>query len=255
MKPLVSICCLAYNQKDFIGEAMDSFLMQETSFLFEIIIHDDASTDGTADIIRDYESKNADIMRPIYQTENQYSKNRVYPYAPMFRAARGKYIAECDGDDFWTDPLKLAKQVVFLESAPAYSMCYHDYLMLKNGVYSEPSGELPKDYTPDEMIAFRIGGYGIGTNTKLWRNVLGPDTYKYFDNICGDYPLNVVMGMHGGCKYIPGIAPSVYRKHGNNTWSGTPDTDGRTRRMHHRLYEQICETGNQHYIELRKRFL
>lgn len=255
MKPLVSICCLAYNQQEFIGEAMDSFLMQETGFPFEIIIHDDASTDGTTEIILEYERQNADIMRPIYQKENQYSKNRVYPYLSMYRAARGKYIAECDGDDFWTDPRKLARQVEFLEKNPAYSMCYHDYVLLQNGVISKPSAEPPGDYTPDELIAFEIRGYGIATNAKVWRNLLGPDTYRYFDNVCGDYPLNVVMGMYGGCKFIPGIAPSVYRKHAHNTWSGTPDTAWRTRQMHRRLYEQISETGNDHYIALRKRFL
>ena len=101
--------------------------MQKTNFAFELLIHDDASTDGTADIIREYEAKYPDIIKPIYQTENQYSKGVGFGeiMTNVFQQAKGKYIAFCEGDDYWTDPLKLQKQVDFMEANEEYSLCFH----------------------------------------------------------------------------------------------------------------------------------
>jgi len=103
--PLVSICCLTYNHAPYIRDAIEGFLMQKTNFPVEILIHDDASTDGTADIIREYETRYPDIIKPIYQTENQYSKGVKISWEYQFSRARGKYIALCEGDDYWTDKL------------------------------------------------------------------------------------------------------------------------------------------------------
>jgi len=124
--PLVSICCITYNHVSYIMEAIDSFLMQETTFPFEILIHDDASTDGTTDIIIDYANKYPDIIRTIIQTENQYSKGGLINPRFVFPKARGKYIALCEGDDYWTDKTKLQKQVNFLENNPDYVITYTD---------------------------------------------------------------------------------------------------------------------------------
>lgn len=129
-KPLVSICCITYNHEPYIRECLDGFLMQKTDFDFEILIHDDASTDKTADIIREYELKYPEIINPIYQTENQYSKG-VRPINKFnFERAQGKYIAMCEGDDYWTDPLKLQKQVDFLDEHPEYVLSCHNYKTL-----------------------------------------------------------------------------------------------------------------------------
>ena len=100
--PLVSICCITYNHAPYIRQCLDGFMMQQTNFTFEVLIHDDASTDGTADIIREYESKYPDIIKPIYQTENQYSKGVKVSATFNFPRAKGKYIAMCEGDDYWT---------------------------------------------------------------------------------------------------------------------------------------------------------
>ena len=126
MTPLVSICCITYNHARFIRKCLDGFLIQETSFPIEILIHDDASTDGTDGIIREYADKYPDLILPLFETENQYSQgkqNKIDFY--NYRRARGKYIAYCEGDDYWTDPLKLQKQVDFMESHPDYSVCFH----------------------------------------------------------------------------------------------------------------------------------
>ena len=125
MKPLLSIICITYNHKDFIRQALEGFVMQKTNFKFEVLIHDDASTDGTADIIREYEAKYPDIIKPIYQKENQFSKGVHILKTFIYPRVLGKYVALCEGDDYWTDPNKLQKQVDFLEAHPEYSGCFH----------------------------------------------------------------------------------------------------------------------------------
>lgn len=140
MTPLVSICCITYNHARFIRKCLDGFLMQETSFPIEILIHDDASTDGTDGIIREYADKYPNLILPLFETENQYSQgkqNEIDFY--NYRRARGKYIAYCEGDDYWTDPLKLQKQVDFMESHPDYSVCFHrcKYYDVNNGVFRD----------------------------------------------------------------------------------------------------------------------
>lgn len=130
--PLVSISCITYNHEPYIAQTLDGFLMQKTSFPFEILIHDDASTDRTADIIREYEKKFPNLIKPIYQKENQYSKGFTSVSATWnFPRAKGKYIALCEGDDYWIDENKLQMQVDFLEANPEYGMCFHGAEILK----------------------------------------------------------------------------------------------------------------------------
>ncbi len=132
---LVSISCVTYNHAPFIRQCLEGFLMQKTNFSFEILIHDDASTDGTSDIIREYEERYPEIIIPIYQKENQYAKNiKVISATFNFPRARGKYIAMCEGDDYWTDPYKLQKQVDFLETNPDFNLCCHDWEVNTNGI-------------------------------------------------------------------------------------------------------------------------
>lgn len=126
MSIMVSINCITFNHEDYIEDCLKGFLSQETSFNFEILIHDDASTDRTQEIIKKYESEYPAIIKPIYQKENQYSQGKIVSFDFNFPRARGKYIAMCEGDDYWTDSNKLQKQVDFLEKNPDYSMCVHN---------------------------------------------------------------------------------------------------------------------------------
>lgn len=134
--PLVSICCITYNHAHFIRKCLDGFLMQKAPLCVphgtkmsdwcEILIHDDCSTDGTTEIIKEYAAKYPDLIFPIYEEENQYSKGKagkmdLYNY----ERAKGKFIAYCEGDDYWTEPLKLQMQVDFLESHSDYSVTFH----------------------------------------------------------------------------------------------------------------------------------
>lgn len=129
IKPLVAIQCITYNHEPYIRDALEGFVMQKTDFPFVAIVHDDASTDGTAAIIREYAEKYPDIIKPIYEYENQYSKpdgslGRVMYEAVL--ATGAKYVAICEGDDYWTSQIKLQKQSIFLEKHIEYSMCFHN---------------------------------------------------------------------------------------------------------------------------------
>lgn len=123
---MVSISCTAYNHERYIGKAIEGFVSQQTDFRYEVLIHDDASTDSTAQIIREYAEKYPDVIRPIYQTQNQYSQGVNIGRDIIMPQVRGKYIAYCEGDDYWIDPHKLQKQVDFLEKHPEYSATAHN---------------------------------------------------------------------------------------------------------------------------------
>ena len=136
--PLVSITCITYNHVNFIRDAIEGFLMQETTFPVEILIHDDASTDGTADIVRDYEARYPKLIRAICQEENQYSKGRL-TYKSMLINSTSKYIAMIEGDDYWIDKKKLSKQAIFLEKHSDYSACFHNIELVWQGVSPIPN--------------------------------------------------------------------------------------------------------------------
>ena len=122
----VSILCLTYNHAKTLRDTLEGFLQQKTDFGFEAVINEDCSTDGTAEILQEYEARYPDVIRPVYQTENQYSKNICIEHELLLPLARGEYIAFCEGDDYWTDPEKLRLQVEFLDAHPDYSACVHN---------------------------------------------------------------------------------------------------------------------------------
>ena len=123
--PMVSVQCLAYNHEKYIRQCLDGLVSQKTDFNYEVVIHDDASTDNTVSIIKEYEAKFPDIIKPIYEKENMYKNNQAKMRQIITEHLTGKYIAFCECDDYWTSPEKLQKQVNFLESHPDYSMCFH----------------------------------------------------------------------------------------------------------------------------------
>lgn len=123
--PLVSICCLVYNQEKHVRQTLESLLMQRTSFPYEIIVHDDASTDNTKKIVEEYASNFPEIIKPIFQNKNKYSVYGInYLFKYVTSTSTAKYIAMCAGDDFWIDPLKLQKQIDFLESNSDYGLVH-----------------------------------------------------------------------------------------------------------------------------------
>lgn len=150
---LVAIHCLVYNHEPYLRDCFEGFVMQKTNFRFVAIVHEDCSTDHSADIIREYEAKYPDIFRPIYETENQYSKpdgslGRIMNAA--IDATGAKYIAMCEGDDYWTDPYKLQKQVDILEADETLMACCTDCSVVDNHsvLLKEKRGGVVKDDIP-----------------------------------------------------------------------------------------------------------
>lgn len=150
---LVSISCVTFNHVKFIEKCLEGFLMQKCDFNYEILIHDDASTDGTKEIIEKYYALYPDIIKPIFQKENQYSKGkRGFNVKYNFSRAKGKYIALCEGDDYWTDEFKLQKQVDFLEENQKYALCCHRY-----SIFNVSRGEWKSDYGADLFLDAQAG--------------------------------------------------------------------------------------------------
>lgn len=217
--PLVSIYCTTYNHEFYIRDCIEGFLMQETTFPVEILIHDDASTDRTADIVREFEARYPWLIKPIYQPENQFSKNRR-PFEFLDQLSRGKYIAVCEGDDFWTDKNKLEIQVQFLEANPEYVISGHDaYIVDEDGNRIKES-KLPdrhkRDYTGDDLICGRAF---ILTMSRVYRNVLVEEIPERRMVINGDRFAMSLLGHYGKSKYHSDIKTACYRVHAGGVWS------------------------------------
>ena len=152
--PLVSIICLVYNHANYLRECFDGFIMQRVNFPIEILVHDDASTDNSAEIIKDYTDKYPQLFKPIFQTINQYSKGVHISATYQYPRCRGKYIAVCEGDDYWTDPYKLQRQVDFLEANPEYGLVHSDYACLIESEGKIVHKAAKKKYTINEGDIF-----------------------------------------------------------------------------------------------------
>lgn len=185
--PLVSIRCLVYNHEPYLRQCLDGFVMQKTTFPFEAIVHDDASTDGSAAIIREYAEKYPDIIKPIYETENQYRKGTILKILDAAIHPSAKYIAICEGDDYWTDPHKLQIQVDFLESHPDYSLSVHEYTEWdeEKGAYRPHQIEFLKNTKKDLTLTlddYATGVFFTKTLTSVYRrSAIIESKFQYYD--------------------------------------------------------------------------
>ena len=222
MKPLVAIHCLVYNHEPYLRDCFEGFVMQQTNFPFVAIVHDDASTDGSAAIIREYEEKYPHIFKPIYETENQWRKpdgslTRIMNAA--IDATGAKYVAMCEGDDYWTDPLKLQKQVDFMEANPEYSLCFH-----RVNTLIHETGEIKNEFVVRDMpgkstILDLADGNYIHTPSVLYRRYSGvlEQYQKMMPCLPGDYVMWMLLAERGDIyKFNEPMA--VYR-YGSGVWS------------------------------------
>ena len=222
---LVSVLCTAYNHEKYLRDALEGIVQQQTDFAFELLINDDASTDGTADIIREYAERYPDILRPFYQTENLYSRDIDIYHAVFYPNARGKYVAFCEGDDYWTDDLKLQRQVDFLEAHPEYSACVHNTMLhYCNGEVADAPllpHDSDRDIRPEDVIPGMISAYH--TSSLVARTALLANPPDYYHVACeygfGDYPDALWLLENGPVHYLDGCM-SVYRRYSNGlSWS------------------------------------
>ena len=170
--PLVSISCITYNHALYIKECIDGFLMQKTNFNFEVLIHDDHSIDGTEEIIKEYAKQHPDIIKPLFEKENQYSLGKpIGSVVWNLPRAKGKYIAMCEGDDYWIDPYKLQKQVDIMENNPNCS------LVISNGISLNEITK--KQYIINPMGDIKKSGF-ISPNLVLLERRLIPTASMFY---------------------------------------------------------------------------
>ena len=233
---MVSVICNTYNHEPYISKCLDGLVMQKTDFKFEILIHDDASQDRTADIIREYEKKYPDIMKPIYQIENQYSKGGIGQF--QYPRAKGKYIAFCEGDDYWTDPNKLQKQFEILEKHPEADMCAHSAVIISEDGNSELGEVCPRQETcviPVEEVIAGDGGF-VATNSLMYRNGFENNNKNFRKVWSIDYSLQIAGALRGGMLYLP-EKMSVYRYMSRGSWTSVQANDIEKRK--HTLNKKI----------------
>lgn len=226
MNPLVSICCTTYNHGKYIRDTINAFLMQRCDFEYEILIHDDASTDDTQSIILEFQNRYPDVIFAILQTKNQLSQ-KIIPSHINYRRARGKYLAICEGDDRWTDPDKLAKQVKKLCANQEYHLCFHP-------AYEKNVLEPGKDYLPcgrylnhtgfvstEDVIAKSYGMIPTASmmvTSEAMAKVLSYVSCRSY--LCiGDIYIQIISASMGkGAIYIDEVM-SIYHSYTESSWS------------------------------------
>ncbi|ANU10174.1 family 2 glycosyl transferase [Planococcus antarcticus DSM 14505] len=245
--PMVSIVCTSYNHGDYLAEAIDSFLMQKTDFEFEILMYDDASTDHSPRVIKQYESNYPSLIKPIYQTENQYSKGvRVELF--NHNRATGKYIAVCEGDDYWTDPYKLQKQVDYMEAHPMCSMTVHAadrVLSDKKKVLSTVRPEKKNAVFSVERV-IEGGGDLIATNSMVYSKAKVETLAPFYLNaVVGDYPLIILAALHGTVDYLDDNM-AAYRVGVKGSWTERELATSMKRINHYHDMERMFDEINEH---------
>ncbi len=219
---MVSVFCTTYNQKKYIAKCLESMVNQKTNFPYEIIVRDDASTDGTSDIVREFGAKYPDKIVPFIQPENLFQRGLEHiSFEKMFRMSKGKYIAVCDGDDFWTDENKLQKQVDFMESHPDYSMCGHaayfardDDSLRTDRFFRLAMGS--GDLTIEEVIS----KWAMATTSLMYRKSCRTDIIFPYRGNCvnDDYAMMVYMALKGKIYYSDELM-GAYRLSANGSIS------------------------------------
>jgi len=213
-RPLISIVVVTYNHEKFIREAIDSFLAQETNFDFEIVIGDDASTDDTQKILKEYDLKYPNKFTVFYREKNI---GMMPNFISVLKACKGKYLAFCDGDDYWVETSKLQQQVDFLEQNSSYGICFHNVMM-----FDEPTKTLKEDYiTKSSKDTFDIKNLASGnfmhTPSVVIRNDFELPSW-FSSSPIGDWPLFLLQVGDRKIKKLDDKM-AVYRVHQSGVWS------------------------------------
>ena len=212
-KPVVSVCIITYKHEKYIKECIEGAIMQETNFNFEIIIGDDYSPDLTSKICKEYALKYPDL---INYEKNDKNIGMARNWMKTINRCSGKYIAICEGDDYWTDPLKLQKQVDFMEANQEYSMCFHEAEVIdenNNFLHYFNKIKLEKTYSLSDLTQRNF----VSTASCLFKNEIV--LHNSFAKLSvGDWALHILNAEKGKIFYMP-ISMSVYRVHDGGIWS------------------------------------
>jgi glycosyltransferase involved in cell wall biosynthesis len=253
MKVKVSVLIITYNQQRFIRKAIDSALAQQTSFPIEILVGDDFSSDGTREIIQEYERLHPGLVKGVLHPRNM-GKNGGINFLETLKLATGEYYALMDGDDYWTDALKLQKQADFLDAHPDYSMVFHNALITyEDGTPAhELNGPDTKPFfTVDDLIGEEEIWF-MATSSTMYRNSIAeyPDWFKA--SVSGDIPRLVLKAKQGKIGFLPDLM-SVYRKNQGGTSFTDKYDDAVFLRNRIAMYEAIGKELDGKYDEVLNR--
>jgi len=213
-KKILSVCLITYNHAKYIRQAIDGVLMQRVNFTWELIIADDCSTDGTREIIWEYKNKHPEFIRLILQEKNVGAARN---WIDLISNPKSKYIAYFEGDDYWTDPLKLQKQVDFLEKNPEFAICHHNVKVINQDDSSVSHLSNPNQKHETNIIDLCYKNY-IYTQSSVFRNCVFP-LPKWFEKLeIGDYPLFMLIAQQGKIKFLDEVM-AVYRINTQGIWS------------------------------------
>lgn len=245
-EPLVSICCITYNHANYVKEALNSFLIQKTDFKFEIVVHDDASTDDTVEILKQYTANYPNIIRLLLQNENQYNKGNFRPIPYTAKRAKGHYIAICEGDDKWLCTHKLAKQVSVLKQHADVDLCFHPTLY-----FSSDDGEMfgvankygieEKLYTANDFVKAG-GGFCPTASLMISKKVFEELPDWFYDVVAGDYYFQCFAALSGGGIFIPDVM-AAYR------WESSSSVTQKTKNADALKLQNIVEKELLHLNE------
>lgn len=219
-RPIVSVCVISYNHSKYISKALDSILNQKTSFPFEILVHDDASTDGTVEIIKQYERRHPGRVRGFYESENQYGKYTSYFAQILVRAAKGDYIALCEGDDYWSCENKLEIEVGYLESHPDCSQCCHSATVLDADSGASIGTMGYGDAEIELNTADLLENWQVPTASRVMRtSALATYSRDWPEKFpVGDFPTAIYVSLSGYAHYFPSQM-SAYRYRSKGSWT------------------------------------
>ncbi len=244
----VSVICLVYNHEPYLRKCLDGFVNQKCNFEYEVLINDDASTDNSASIIREYEEKYPDIIKPTYQTENQHSKGVKISTTYLYPKARGEYIAWCEGDDYWTSEDKLQKQVDFLDENLDFSACAHcaaiNYVG-KNKTEIAPHIEKSREFSAEEII--KGGGAFIPTNSFMMRKeILVKMPSCFIAKGFGDYQLYMYAAFCGKVWCLKDNL-SVYNSGIPNSWTNRILGNVEKKEQHYKIEIAMLQRVDEFY--------
>ncbi|MBQ7222335.1 MAG: glycosyltransferase [Bacteroidales bacterium] len=217
---VVTIICLTYNHEKWIGDALEGFIRQEAPFDYEVLVHDDASDDRTPQIIAEYAEKYPDVIIPFYEKENQMSKGVVISKEILYPHIRGKYVALCEGDDCWTDPDKLKKQVEAMENHPDVDICAHTVLRIgRKGLRTFIAPAIRDTVIPVEKVILG-GGAFVATCSLMCRAESYMEESPVREIIYNDYSLQIQGSLRGGMLFLKDCM-GLYRQGLPASWTGS----------------------------------
>lgn len=254
VKPLVLILCMTYNHEHYLEDALKGFVMQKTDFPFVAVVIDDASTDGTAVLLKKYEEQYPDIIKAVYLSENHYSigKSKL-PYYKKWKDM-AKYIAICEGDDCWTDPLKLQMQVDILEKNPLLSSCFGGYFIHDNG-QEDVLVDYRNEDGPDYSI-YSLDDWAYGWFTKTLTGVIRISALEEYNGVRTHYKYD--RDVHQ-CYYVLKWGPAayvhrplgIYNLHGGGVYGPLSDKDKNTVNYH--CYKELFQYEKNEVLKIKYR--